>query len=672
MAPAVVGVDVGGTFTDFVVVSADGAATLKVPSTPDDLTEAVLTGLRKLVSDLDGHTITHGSTVATNALLERKGARTALITTRGFEDVLEIGRQARPALYDLSVQRPPPLVPRPLRLGVRERVSADGRVLEPLDPEQLEAAVEAVRASGAESLAVCLLFSFRRPEHEAAVERRARSLGIPISLSSEVLPEFREFERCSTTVVNAYLGPVAGRYHATLGEALRGCRVRIMQSSGGCASAGAASRQPVRLLLSGPAGGALGAREVALRAGERNVIALDMGGTSTDVSLCRDGELHWTTATVIDGSPVCVPMIDVHAVGAGGGSIAWIDDGGALRVGPQSAGADPGPACYGEGDAATVTDAHLVLGRLGPEPRLGGTRELDRGRAEEAIGDIARRAGLEPLECARGIIDVANATMRRAMRVISVERGHDPRGFCLVAFGGAGPLHACELAAGLSIPRALIPAHAGVLSAYGLLVADVVKDYSRTVMIESRAGTHAEQLRPELAPVLDALSAQALRDMADEGFSASELTVMRSADLRYRGQSFELNVPLGDDFVEAFHQAHGSTYGYRRDGEAVQIVTVRLRVVGPCPKPELPAGESRPGATDADWRKGRAYIDGRWEVVGLHERKHLGVGGRVPGPAIILEDTCTTFVAPGFVGEVDPWGNLALTQDGRQCGGGLR
>jgi N-methylhydantoinase A len=672
MAPAVVGVDVGGTFTDFVMVSADGAATLKVPSTPDDLTEAVLIGLRRLLSDLDGHTITHGSTVATNALLERKGARTALIATRGFEDVLEIGRQARPALYDLSVQKPPPLVPRSLRFGVRERVSADGQVLEPLDPEQLGAVVEAVRASGAESLGVCLLFSFRRPEHESAIGRQARVLGIPISLSSEVLPEFREFERCSTTVVNAYLAPVAGRYHAALGKALRGCRVRIMQSSGGCASAQAASRQPVRLLLSGPAGGALGAREVALRAGERSVIALDMGGTSTDVSLCRDGELHWTTATVIDGSPVCVPMIDVHTVGAGGGSIAWLDDGGALRVGPQSAGADPGPACYGKGDAATVTDAHLVLGRFGPEPRLGGTRELDRRRAEEAIAEIAARAGLEPLECARGIIDVANATMRRAMRVLSVERGHDPRGFCLVAFGGAGPLHACELAAGLSIPRALVPAHAGVLSAYGLLVADVVKHYSRTVMIESRAGADAEQLRPELAPVLDALSAQALREMADEGFPASELTVTSSADVRYRGQSFELNVPLGGDLIEAFHQAHERTYGHRRDDQPVQIVTVRLRAVGRCPKPELPAEQSRSGPADTDLGNAKAYIGGRWEVVGLRERKYLTVGERVPGPAIVLEDTCTTFVAPGFVGEVDPWGNLALTQDRPQRAGGSR
>lgn len=662
---AFIGVDVGGTFTDFVA-SEDGGPlrTWKLLSTPRDPAIAVLEGLREILAASDEHVITHGATVATNALLERKGARTALITTRGFEDVIEIGRQTRQSLYDLNVQKPVPLVPPELRFGVRERVGADGAVLEALDEESLAEAIAGVRAAGVNSVAVCLLFSFLNPAHERRVAEAVVELGaqspIHVSASCDILPEFREFERCSTTVVNAYLAPKVGHYIDSLASQLGGHHLRIMQSSGGSISPAAASRQPVRTILSGPAGGVIGATAVAGATEHENIITIDMGGTSTDVALVR-GQVQRTSETIIDGWPIRVPVIDIHTIGAGGGSIAWVDAGGALRVGPESAGADPGPACYGKRHLPTVTDANLLLGRLGPSPRLGGTMALDKDRARTAVETLAREAGLDTTACAEGIVAIANAAMQRALRVISVERGHDPRDFCLVAFGGAGPLHAAELASGMDIPEVLIPAGPGVLSAFGMLMADVMKDYSKTVMRTLRPDASNEEVLGHIESEFAALAKRAAEDMAAEGFSDAAVRIRRRVDMRYKGQAFELTVPSSADSVRHFHEAHESAYGYRREQEPVEVVTVRVTAIGDVVKPDLTPAAGDP-AGDAPRPSGdvKLFYDGEWLVAAAYDRAELVFGHGIMGPAVIAEDTATTFVPPGFRGVVDAWQSLVL------------
>ena len=498
-APTVVGIDTGGTFTDFLLVDGGGLRVHKVPSTPGDPSRAIIQGLEEVgIGGRDAAVVfVHGSTVATNALLERKGATTALVTTEGVEDLLEIGRQARPRLYDLTQQLQDPLVPRHLRFGARERICADGSVLTPLTRDQARRIAERVGASGAQAVAVSLLFSFLDPAHEGLLEEELSKLDPTpfLSVSSRVLPQYREYERTSTVAVNAYVGPLMSSYLGRLEEALGGqpkvvpkgkvaaSRIRVMQSSGGSISARAASAQPVRTILSGPAGGVVGAFALASEAGCTDIITLDMGGTSTDVALCP-GRIQETASASVGGVPVGVPMIDIHTVGAGGGSIARVDAGGALLVGPESSGADPGPACYGRGEEATVTDANLLLGRMDAGHFLGGRMGLEPERARAALGRIASAiGGVSPEEAAAGVIRVVNAAMERALRAISLERGFDPRRFTLVAFGGAGPQHACELAQELHIPRVLVPAFPGALSAYGVAIADVVKDYLRTVLL---------------------------------------------------------------------------------------------------------------------------------------------------------------------------------------------
>jgi len=564
------------------------------------------------------------------------------------------------------VQKPAPLVPPELRFGVRERVGADGDVVEALDEESLREVTEAVRAAGVESIAVCLLFSFLNPAHERRVVEAVAELGgllqqpMHVSASCDILPEFREFERCSTTVVNAYLAPKVGQYMASLAERVEASHLRIMQSSGGSISPAAAGREPVRTILSGPAGGVIGAAAVAREAGHENIITIDMGGTSTDVALVR-GQVQRTTETVIDGWPIRVPVIDIHSIGAGGGSIAWLDAGGALRVGPESAGADPGPACYGNGDLPTVTDANLLLGRLGPAPRLGGTIGLDADRARRAIEALGSEAGLDVTACAEGIIAVANTAMERALRVISVERGHDPREFCLVAFGGAGPLHAAELAAAMEIPAVLIPAAPGVLSAFGMLMADIMKDYSRTVMRELEPGEGIESALGEIEAAFGPLARQALADMATEGFAEDMVRVERSLDVRYKGQAFELTVPFSADSVQRFHEAHKSAYGYSRQGEGVEIVTVRLAAVGHVEKPSAePAAEAPTRDAPSSTGDVRLVYNGERLRAITYDRTELRFGHTAPGPAVIAEDTATTFVPPGFRGTVDASGNILL------------
>ena len=618
MGGIAVGVDVGGTFTDLVAVVDGELRTAKVPTVPGDEGAGVTAALAASgIPVPEVEVLAHGTTVATNALLERRGARTALVTTEGFRDVIEIGRQNRPSLYDLTEDRPPPLVPRDLRFTVRERVGPAG-VLVPLDGASVEAAVAALGAAGVDAVAVCLLFSFLHPEHERRVGEAIRAAlpGLRVSLSSDLLPEFREYERCSTTVANAYLAPVLAAYLERLEP-----QPLVMQSSGGVVEAAAAAGRPAACVLSGPAAGVVGAAFVAGAGGHRDLLTFDMGGTSTDVAAVLEGEVQVTSEAAVAGVPIRFPMVDVHTIGAGGGSIAWLDDGGALRVGPRSAGARPGPACYGRGgDRPTVTDANLVLGYLGDGAVLGGEVRLDRGLAERALATL----GLEPVEAALGVVRVVDAGMTRALRVVSVERGIDPRELTLVAFGGAGPLHACSLAEELGIARVVVPRASGVLSALGLAAADLRRDY--------------------VAPAASGFAG--LEERAERELPGAELRLL--VDARYRGQSHELTVDAAD-WEHGLGDAHERRYGFRLDGEP-ELVARRLVATVARPRPALraavPAGEA--GAR-------RAYLDGGWTDVPV-----LGPGAGVAGPAIVELPEATCLVRPGWAGEPDAAGTLVL------------
>jgi N-methylhydantoinase A len=638
-APVVVGIDTGGTFTDFVCFERGGIRVHKRPSTPDDPARAVLAGLHELLGDRGAAAITYGSTVATNAVLQRRGARVLLVTTAGFEDVLEIGRQARPELYALEPVRPSPLAPRRRRLGVAERVAFTGEVLRALSAAAIRRAVAAARASGVEAIAVCLLHAYANPAHERRLGRALAALGIPVSLSHALGAEYREYERTSTTVLNAYVAPVMRRH---LGELQRGvgrATLRVMQSSGGAISAARASREAVRTLLSGPAAGVVGALTAARRAGIARAITLDMGGTSTDVSLI-DGDVRQQTDWTIDDLPVTVPAIDIHTVGAGGGSIAYCDAGGALKVGPQSAGADPGPACYGRGSDPTVTDADLSLGRLIPDAFLGGEMPLDGARAARALSRLARRLGLSVEMTAEGIVRVVHAAMDRAIRRISVERGHDPRDYTLIAFGGAAGLHAAELAGALGVDRVLVPLHPGLLSAWGAATADLRRDYVQTVRLISPA---AADLRARLRPLLS----RARRELRAEGARPGAISVSALLDVRYAGQSYELPVGMSAAYAEAFHRAHQRRYGYADRLRPVEVVN--LRVVGSAP---VSVRLSTPRAARTPVtpliRPHRVFWGGRWRRGMRCDRAALHPGAVVDGPAIVTELSATTLVPPGW------------------------
>ena len=552
-----IGVDSGGTFTDLIAWDGSRLRSLKVRSTPDDPARAIRSGL----SHFAAKEVVHGSTVATNALLQRNGARTAFVTTSGFEDLLELARQNRAHLYDWSPPERPGLVQAGKKFGISERILHDGTVLDPLSEGDVEALVEKVGA--VDSVAVCLLHSYANPEHEQRVGQALRNAGYSVSLSSEILPEFREYERASTTVVNAYVSPLMRGYIQTLQRSLPGTRLRVFQSNGGSISAEEASEQAARTVLSGPAGGIVGATEVARFLGIEKFISFDMGGTSTDVALF-DGELPYTTEGEAGGVPIRVPMLDIKSIGAGGGSIAYFDEGAALRVGPRSAGAVPGPICYGTGTELTVTDANLLLGRIVSGSFLEGTIQLDADRTHEIAARLAGKAGVDVNELAHAVIRAANAKMERAIRSVSVERGHNPRDYSMICFGGAGPLHACELADSLEIPRVVVPAHAGVLSAMGMLVADCVRDFSRSVLNEDPAGAFAD------------LEDRAREDMRQQGFD--DAVLVRTLDMRYEGQSYEIRVPA--DGADAFDDFHEQRYGYSHSGRKTQAVTARVQAIG--------------------------------------------------------------------------------------------
>lgn len=724
-----IGVDTGGTFTDIVMRVNGDLFTHKVLSTPQNPALAVIQGVSEILHQHDTDTerkpdIVHGSTVATNALLERRGARIALVTTKDFEDILEIGRQARPDLYDFFVERPAPLVPADRRFGISERTLHTGEIQTEIEPSDLEALTSELSALELDAIAVCFLFAYVNPHNEQIVANYLSRLGIPVSCSHEVLPEYREYARFSTTVANAYIRPTLERHLSTLidSDLLRSFSetvarnemeggsntknvekqsadtypqgkikkpFRLMLSNGGCISARNFESAGIRTVLSGPAGGVIGAYQVAKAAGYDQIITFDMGGTSTDVSLCNSG-ISLTTESTISGLPIKVPLIDIHTVGAGGGSIATVDAGGALRVGPESAGADPGPICYGNnGTDVTVTDANLYLGRIAATQFLGGAMSLDADKTRTHIEEFAKRLGVPPLQAADGILKVANAAMERAIKVISVERGFDTRDFTLVSFGGAGGLHAAFMAENLGIETVLIPPNGGLLSAYGMLFADVVKDYSQTVLwqfSEARhrddRGTSERKNREGNANLVEALNAgfdtlltRAENEMKNEGFAPHQLKIDRSLDIRYQGQSYELNIPcfiaesepateVVETLVKRFHAAHEHRFGYARTDAPVEVVNLRLTATGETDKPPIasvPLADA--DAAEAFTVQNPVIFEGEVLPTNFYRREALRPGNRIVGPAIVTEFSATTVIPPNFSAVVDAYQNLILAKE---------
>ena len=648
-----IGIDIGGTFTDFVLYeeSTGEVESFKLPSTPEKPEQAVLEGLRRLTFS-DESVVVHGSTVATNAVLERKGARTAFIATDGFKDLLQISRQNRTELYELAARRPHPLVPPELSFELEGRVDRNGDELAPLNNDQIASLARQLQHERVESVAICLLFSFLHPEHEQRVAQALRQAGISVSISSEIHPEFREYERASTTALNAYVMPVMERYLGTLENNLGPGLLRIMNSNGGSLSAAQARAQPAKAILSGPAAGVVGALDVGHRAGLDQIISFDMGGTSTDVSLAI-AEAQLTSEGEIDGLPLRVPMIDIHTVGSGGGSIAAVDPGGLLQVGPESAGAEPGPACYGRGGTEpTVTDANLLLGRLDPEQFLGGEMTLDPVRARQVIDTLAERLDLPSEQAALGIIKIANAHMARAIRLVSVARGHDPRDFTLISFGGAGGLHACDVAREVGIDRILIPRGASTLSAYGMLVADVAKDFVRTVMLP--ATTPYEKLVTAIEPMVEMGRA----DIEAQGLAPEYIEIKRELDLRYVGQSYELQVPFELEFAQAFHESHQDIYGYSDQEMAVEVVNLSVRAIGRVP--QLDPGPAPLGSEDPSDAL-QSGVDG---ALNFYDGEGLIPGNQVSGECIILFPDTTVYLGRRDHATADGYGNL-LVEVGR-------
>ena len=675
-----VGIDIGGTFTDFVLIDRTSGQIEfgKRPTAPKALwsgiEESVLAigvGLARV------ERIVHGTTIGLNALIERRGGRTGLITTRGFRDVYEIARHNRVETYDLFYRKPEPLVPRRFRLEVRERMNSEGRVIEPLVEEDVLACAETFRANGIDAIAVCLLHAYANPAHEARVGALL-SEACPeaaVSLSHELVRQWREYERTSTTVVNAYVMPAIADYlqraEASLFDAGYARPLFISQSSGSVLTARSARHKPVHTIMSGPASGAIAARHIGALAGHANVIAFDMGGTSTDVSLVYEGALRVTDDSEVDRHPLMVPMIDVNSIGAGGGSIAWLNQAAALNVGPQSAGAEPGPVCYGRGgDRPTVTDANLVLGRLHAEHFLGGAIRLDRASAEERIdATVGAPLKLDAIAAALGILEVANTKMGYAARAITLERGLDPAAFVLLAYGGAGPMHGCAVARALGVPEVVVPVGPGAFCALGATVADLRHDFARTFLSRLDEGIFTEPIARRFREMAD----EATGVLEEEGFAAAAIVFRRVLDMRYVGQEYSVSVPMPDGALDEqalrelgarFHRLHESRYGHASESEPVEIVHLRLSAIGPVSKPELP--EIEHGGTQPD--KGaeldalHAVFAGQAGMVRtpVYGRGKLRAGNRIDGPAIVVEKTATTVIEPGFACEVMAQGHLSI------------
>jgi N-methylhydantoinase A len=661
--PLLVGVDVGGTFTDLVAFDGSSLHVVKLPSTPPGYETAVIDAVTRavaLASSSGAVHVIHGSTVATNALLQRKGEPIAFITTEGFRDMLLIGRQNRPKLYALRIERPPPIAPPEHSFTARERIDSTGQIVTPLDDADIDRVIAAIQSAKLQHVAVCLLFSFINPDHERRIAARCAAAGLTVSLSSDLLPEFREYERASTTAINAALRPTVRAYLHNLESGLLrflnpeprtlNPSLRIMQSTGGTAPVAQAEAHAAKLVLSGPAGGVIGAAFVASAAGFSDVITYDMGGTSTDVATIQGGSPQWTTATTVDGLPIGLPMFDIHTVGAGGGSVAYVDPGGALRVGPRSAGAAPGPACYGRGGTQpTVTDANLLLGRILPDRFLGGAMPIDKGAARRAVASVADQIGKDVITTALGIVRVAEANMEGAIRAVTTRRGHDPRQFTLVSFGGAGGLHACALADALEIHRVLVPPYCGVLSALGMVVAPPVVDASQTVL---HLGNQLDDER--LVAEYGRLSGQTIDKISFDQTAAIEVF----ADARFKGQSYELKVrvtrPSLQHIRDQFLAAYESRYGRAPESRLIEIVTLRIRRIGTVPSVRLPPIDRR---ERADSRMASIIdVDGAERPAKCVDRVALLRAGPTAGPLLLIDAEATTYVPA-------PW-SAAAREDG--------
>ncbi len=663
------GIDIGGTFTDFVIYDTEKPqiSTFKLLTDASNPALTVLQGLEQSVP-VPPKIIIHGSTVATNALLERKGARTALITTLGFKDVLQIGRQNRASLYDLAIRPSPSLVPSDLRFEVEERVDYQGNISIPLDPAQVSEILMGLGEKNVESVAVCLLFSFLYPQHEQVIAEFLKKSAVCVSISSDILPEFREYERTSTTVVNAYVSPILDKYLSKLESSLPGSNLQIMQSNGGMISASEAKRNGARCVFSGPAGGILGAQFIVKSINKSetsdkpiHLITFDMGGTSTDVSLI-DASPSITTDASVAGCPIHLPMLDIHTIGAGGGSIAYVDPGGSLRVGPESAGANPGPACYGKGNLPTVTDANLVLGRLLPDYFLGGKMQLDPARASRALERLGSQLGLTAVSAAKGVIEVVNAQMERALRLISVERGHDPRDFDLFSFGGAGGLHALQLARNMDISRVIISKYASTLSALGMLASNVKKDFVKTVML---LGTRPIE---DLTTLFDPMIKRGNDELSSEGFLPGQIEIQTSLDLRYEGQSYELSLPCSDHYASDFNRLHQATYGYCYLDKAIEIVNLRVVAIGKVEPIQLPrASNNLQRKTPRAFEYRRVELPGGSTTVPVYDYEQLSPSSEFTGPCLIVSTDTTILVNEGDQVSVDSYLNLLIEVDTREA-----
>ncbi len=652
-----IGVDTGGTFTDLVVIQGQTIRHHKVRSTPHNPAEAVVRGLRELVGRTPIDQLIHGSTVATNALLERKGAQVAFITTNGFQDLIAIGRQNRQELYSFIGATKPTLLKRQNQFTVDERISYQGRVLKALTANKVKALLQELKQNKrVDAYAICLLSAYANSRHEKILQRALNQLGKPISISSEILPEYREYERAVATLLNAYLSPVMRDYLDSLDKSVNSRQLHIMQSNGGVISAARAQEEAIRTLLSGPAGGVAGAAAVAQQLGLGKIISFDMGGTSTDLCLI-DGAVPTTSTNSVDGIPVSLPMIPIHTIGAGGGSIAWVDPGGALQVGPHSAGAYPGPACYGRGEQMTITDAHLYLNRLHGQGLLGGTMPLNKDKARAPLRKLAATLKVSMRSCAEGILAIANAHMENAIRVISTQKGYDPREFTLVSFGGCGSLHACEIAKSLGIPQVLVPNNPGTLSAFGMAISPWRRDYSQTVLLKTAKNLTAKHIQKRFQQ----LYKKAHADIRREGEVPKDLSFAESVDVRFQGQAYEINVPFSTGFIRSFKQKHQQHYGFIHKSQAIEVVTLRLTARGRQQlfQPDFPMRLKKSIARPFDQRS--LKYDKRDYTIRYYERDELPPGTRLKGPVVVCEYSATTFVPPGFKLRVDPGGNLWIS-----------
>jgi len=655
MKKILIGIDTGGTFTDFVIYKDGKLEIKKIPSTPNDPSIAILKGIKNYIKNDTILTIIHGSTVATNALLERKGAKVAFITTRGFEDIIFIGRQTRKFLYNLKGEKGNYLVSPNNCFGLLERTLSSGLIEKRVSLEELKKIIAKLKFKKIESVAVVFINSYINPKNERTITKELRKNNILVSASSEILPEYREYERASTTLINAYVMPVINDYLKNLESKILNANLKIMQSNEGFISSKRARKEAVKTILSGPAGGVVGAFYLNRLIGNSKVITFDMGGTSTDVSLI-DNEIKRTTEAFIEDFPLRTPIIDIHTVGAGGGSIAYIDQGGALRVGPQSAGADPGPACYGKSFYPTVTDANLILGRLDPENFLGGEMKIYPERSIKAIEKLAKKLNKSIKETASGIIQIANANMERAIRVISIERGYDPRNFVLFSFGGAGGMHSVDLAIRLKIPIVIIPKRAGVLSALGMLLADSVKDYTRSIL-----KTLDQIDKKKINEVFKEMINEGIEEMKEEGFSLKDISIFKFMDVRYLGQSYEITVPYSSNFIEDFHHRHRALYSYSHLNRPVEIVNLRIKCIGKTEKVVLPKYSIRRKIICDNYsKKQKIFYNGEEYEGKVFLRDNLQPGDIIKGPSLILDFESTAFIPPAFFAEVDSYLNLII------------